>query len=60
MTPKEKLEVVSPDADGSQVLSRIIGKNIHQVPVMVGDKVTGIICRTDILRFIQLRSELGI
>jgi len=60
MTPKEKLEVVSPDADGRQILSRITGKDIHQVPVMVGGKVAGIICRTDVLRFIQLRSELGI
>ncbi len=60
MTPKDKLEVVAPDADGSQVLSRITGKNVHQVPVMVGEKIAGIICRTDLLRFIQLRSELGV
>jgi Zn-dependent protease len=60
MTAKEKLEVVSPDADGRQILSRITSKDIHQVPVMVEGKVAGIICRTDILRFIQLRSELGI
>lgn len=59
MTPKEKLEAVSPDADGSQVLSRITSKNIHQVPVMEGEKIAGIICRTDLLRFIQLRVELG-
>jgi len=60
MTPKEKLEVVSPDADGREVLSSITSKNIHQVPVMVRGKVAGIICRTDILRFIQLRAELGV
>lgn len=60
MTAKEKLEIVSPDADGSQILNRITGKDIHQIPVMVGGKVAGIICRTDILRFIQLRSELGV
>lgn len=60
MTPRAKLLFVSPDADGSKVLSSITAKDIHQVPVMDGDKVAGIICRTDILRFIQLRSELGV
>lgn len=60
MTPKEKLEAVSPDADGSQVLKSITAKDIHQIPVMEGEKIAGIICRSDILRFIQLRSELGV
>ncbi|NIM59121.1 MAG: CBS domain-containing protein [Candidatus Aminicenantes bacterium] len=60
MTPKEKLEAVSPNADGSQVLNSITTKDIHQIPVMEGDKIAGIICRSDILRFIQFRSELGV
>ena len=60
MTPKEKLEAVSPNADGSQVLKSITAKDIHQIPVMEGEKIAGIICRSDILRFIQLRSELGV
>ena len=60
MTPREKLFFVSPDADGGKVLNSITTKDIHQVPVMEGEKVTGIICRSDILHFIQLRSELGV
>ena len=60
MTPKEKLEAVSPDADGNQVLNSITTKDIHQIPVMEGEKIAGIICRSDVLRFIQLRSELGV
>jgi len=60
MTPKEKLEAVSPNADGSQVLNSITTKDIHQIPVMEGEKIAGIICRSDILRFIQFRSELGV
>lgn len=60
MTPKEKLEAVSPDADGRKILSSITSKDIHQVPVMEGERIAGIICRSDILRFIQLRSELGV
>jgi Zn-dependent protease len=60
MTPRERLEAVSVDADGSKVLSSLTTKDIHQVPVMKGQKLAGIICRSDILRFIQLRSELGV
>lgn len=59
MTPRDKLEAVSLDSDGSDILNCLTTKEIHQVPVMDGDKVEGIICRTDILRFIQLRKDLG-
>jgi len=60
MTPREKLEAVSPDTDGSKVLNSLTAKEIHQVPVMKGEKIAGIICRTDILRYIQLRTELNV
>jgi signal-transduction protein with cAMP-binding, CBS, and nucleotidyltransferase domain len=59
MTPRDKLEAVSLDSDGSDILNSLTTKEIHQVPVMDGDKVEGIICRTDILRFIQIRKDLG-
>jgi Zn-dependent protease len=60
MTPKDKLQSVTPDADGNQILATLTSRNIHQVPVMVGDRVAGIICRTDLLRVLQLRSELRV
>jgi Zn-dependent protease len=59
MTPRDKLEAVSLDSDGSDILNSLTSKDIHQVPVMDGENVKGIICRTDILRFIQLRKDLG-
>lgn len=60
MTPEEKLESVPPDADGNKILKSLTAKDIHQVPVIREDKVEGIICRSDILRYIQLRSELKV
>ena len=60
MTPRDKLLFVSPDADGNKILNSLTAKDIHQVPVIEGEKIAGIICRSDILRFIQLRSELGV
>ncbi len=59
MTPREKIQAVPPDADGSSVLKSLTAKDVHQVPVMVGDEVLGIIYRTDLLRTIKLRSEMG-
>jgi Zn-dependent protease len=59
MTPKEKLESVAPDADGNQVLAKLASGRIHQVPVVQGSEIKGLVCRTDILDFIHLRSELG-
>jgi predicted transcriptional regulator len=60
MTPKDKLHSVPLNADGNLILAALTSKDVHQVPVMDGDRVAGIICRTDVLRVLQLRSELGV
>ncbi len=60
MTPREKLTFVSPGADGTKVLDSLTARDIHQVPVLDQGQIVGIIYRTDVLRFIQLRSELGV
>jgi predicted transcriptional regulator len=60
MTPREKLEIVFPEDDGESVLAKLSGKNVNQVPVVKGQKVMGILCRSDVLQFLQLRTELGI
>ena len=60
MTPKDKLQSVLLDADGVQILKSLTTRDVHQVPVMDGDKVAAMICRSDILRVLQLKSELGV
>ncbi len=60
MTPRDKLEAVSPEDDGSYVLAKLASGKIHQVPVIEGGKIKGIVCRTDILDFLHLRSDLGV
>jgi len=59
MTPRDALQAVTREADGNEILARLTAKNVHQIPVMDGENVAGIICRTDVLRVLQLRSELG-
>ncbi len=60
MTPRDKLMAVSPEDDGNAVLAKLASGKIHQVPVMEGGKIRGIVCRNDILDLLHLRSELGI
>lgn len=60
MTPKERLESVALEADGSAVLERLVTRDVHQLPVVAAGKVVGIICRNDLLKVLQLRSELGV
>ncbi|NIM99671.1 MAG: CBS domain-containing protein, partial [candidate division Zixibacteria bacterium] len=60
MTPREDLATVSPEDDGNKVLAELGAKNVHQVPVVRDGKIQGIVCRTDILQFMQLRADLGI
>jgi predicted transcriptional regulator len=60
MTPKDKLMSVPLDADGNQILASLTARDVHQVPVMDGDRVVGVICRSDILKVLQLKSELGV
>lgn len=60
MTPREKLESVPSSADGSAILNRLTTKDIHQIPVIDGGRIAGVICRNDVLKALQLRSELGV
>lgn len=59
MTPRERIEAVPPDADGNQVLAKLASGKVHQVPVIEGREIKGVVCRSDILDFLHLRSELG-
>jgi len=60
MTPQEKMEVASPEDNGNDILSKLSSRNVHQLPVMEKGKIQGILCRSDILNFLHLRSELGV
>ena len=60
MTPRDRLEAVSPENDGSQVLAKLASGKIHQVPVIEDGEIKGVVCRSDILDFLHLRSELGV
>jgi Zn-dependent protease len=60
MTPKEKIVSVSPEATGDQILSSLASIDVNQLPVLDAGRVVGIICRNDLLKTLQLRTELGV
>ncbi|UCE19354.1 MAG: site-2 protease family protein [Gemmatimonadota bacterium] len=60
MTRKEELATAAPEEDGNVILSRLGSRDVGQLPVIERGQVIGILCRSDILRNLQLRTELGI
>jgi CBS domain-containing protein len=60
MTPREKLLVLKPNDPVSKALE-ILGQNdINQLPVVENEMVVGLVTRGQIIRFLQVREELGL
>ena len=59
MTPFERLRTVSPGENVINALHVMAEADVHQVPVVEGRRLLGIISRGDILRLIQVRREMA-
>lgn len=53
------LYTVKPDDSMSVAINLIAEHNINQLPVVVGERLVGTLCRADILRYVQIHYELG-
>lgn len=60
MIPRNRLIVASPHQRLSEVLGLMARRNIHQVPVVQGDRLVGMISRDAIMRFLEVRRGLGL
>lgn len=60
MVPWDRLVRVTPNTELLSALKLMDDSNVAQLPVVEGDEIAGILTREDILRYIRLRSELGI
>jgi CBS domain-containing protein len=56
MTPSKNLEVVAPEANVSDAFDRLQNQDIHQLLVMHGNQIVGLLRRKDILRWLELQS----
>jgi len=60
MTPVDRLKIAYPDQDALSILKQMDESDINQVPVVSGDRVIGVIARDKLIRFLRIRSELGL
>lgn len=60
MTPAEQLVSVTPEADATEAMTKLQRRDVRQLPVMQNGSITGLLRRRDIVRWLQLHSEVGI
>ncbi|HEY92201.1 MAG TPA: CBS domain-containing protein [Dehalococcoidia bacterium] len=60
MTPINKLKAVRPDQDALSILEQMDENDMNQMPVVSEGRVIGLIARDNLLRFLRIRSVLGI
>ncbi len=56
----QPIHTVGPDEDASKVLQLLAEHDLNQVPVVEDGKVVGMLNRSDMIRYIQARKELGL
>ena len=59
MTPFAKLKYVRPDEELSSVMRILAEENVNQVPVVLDNKIIGMVTRENLLNFVNVRSRLG-
>ncbi|HLD93962.1 MAG TPA: site-2 protease family protein [Anaerolineales bacterium] len=59
MTPVSRVKSISPEEDAADALSRLRELEVRQLPVIEDGKLLGLVRRRDILRWLQLQTELG-
>ena len=59
MTPENQLAVATPREDATDALNDLARRDVNQLPVMEGGRLVGMLRRRDIMRWLQLHSELA-
>jgi predicted transcriptional regulator len=60
MTPAEQLVSVTADEDAAEALNKLQRRDVGQLPVMRNGSLAGLVRRRDIVKWLQLHSELGL
>ncbi|GAB4441753.1 MAG: site-2 protease family protein [Anaerolineae bacterium] len=60
MTPADQLITIAPDSDTADALMRMAQRDVRQLPILRDDRLIGLLRRRDIVRWLQLESELGV
>lgn len=59
MVPAEKVFYVSPEMSASDALEMMASRDVHQLPVISGGRIAGVISRAHVLQQLHLRIDLG-
>jgi Zn-dependent protease/CBS domain-containing protein len=59
MTPSSEESVVHPDDEAVEALAKMIKGGFGMLPVVVGDRLTGILTRSDIMALLRMKTDLG-
>lgn len=59
MTPVDELSTLSPGEEASDALHELQRRDVRQLPVLEGDRLTGLLRRRDILKWLQLHGAEG-
>lgn len=60
MRPLERLRTVEPGSSVADSLEIMAREDVHQLPVVVGGRLEGVISRGDVMRVLKTREELGV
>jgi len=58
MVPQNELEIVTPREDAMDAFQKLTQREMRQIPVVQNGKLVGMLRRRDILRWLQVRSEM--
>jgi CBS domain-containing protein len=59
MTPRSELTTVGPDDDAAEAWDKLLGADVQQLPVVSDGALVGTLRRRDIIKWLQVHSELG-
>ena len=60
MVPVDKLIIARPDQDALSIMEQVAEHGIEQIPVISEGRVIGLIDCDNLMKFLRIRSELGI
>jgi CBS domain-containing protein len=60
MTPVNDLVTVTPDQDATEAMTRLQRRDVRQLPVMSDGTLVGLLRRRDLVKWLQLHSEVGL